>query len=124
MSYVVTPKLGKILKERNMTQKQLADLTGISQPVISRFDRNGQHLDVHLAIISRALGLTIDGLFDIYEQIEFLDNYGNVKEDNFPNIEDKTIKFEFHDRPKQNLLVQDQFNIKVAETPLDYPKVD
>ena len=63
--YNVTPRLGEILKERNLTQKQLADMTGISQPVISRFDRNGQHLDVHLVTISRALEISINDLFHL-----------------------------------------------------------
>jgi transcriptional regulator with XRE-family HTH domain len=69
-NYIVKPKLNKILKQRNMTQKDLADLTGISQAAISRFDRNAQHIDSYLVAISRALNLTIEDLFDIDEQLE------------------------------------------------------
>lgn len=69
MTYKVTPKLNKILKERNITQIQLAELIGegITQASISRFDRNKQHLDTHLVLISKALGLSIEDLFEIEE---------------------------------------------------------
>lgn len=63
--YVVTPKLGQILKDRGMTQSQLAQLTGIPQGTISKFDKNERHQDVHLVAISRALNINIEGLFDI-----------------------------------------------------------
>lgn len=69
MSYIVIPKLNKILKERNMTQTELSQLTGIPQGTISKFDRNRQHMDIHLVIISRALGISIEDLFDIKEQL-------------------------------------------------------
>lgn len=62
---IVVPKLNKILKERKMTQSQLAELTGITQASISRFDRNKQHLDVHLFSISKTLGISVEDLFDI-----------------------------------------------------------
>lgn len=67
MQYEVTPKLGKILKERVITQQQLAQMTGITQASISRFDRNKQHMDLHLVLISKALNLNIEDLFDISE---------------------------------------------------------
>jgi putative transcriptional regulator len=67
VKYIVIPRLGEILKEKNMTQMQLAELTGISQGAISRFDRNKQHLDVHLVAISRALNISIEDLFHIKE---------------------------------------------------------
>ncbi|PAD70733.1 transcriptional regulator [Bacillus sp. 7586-K] len=69
-TYVVIPKLNKILKEKGITQMQLAEMSGVSQGAISRFDRNKQHLDLHLVAISRALGLTIEDLFEISEQLE------------------------------------------------------
>jgi hypothetical protein len=50
-----------------MTQTQLSELTGIPQASISRFDRNQKHMATHLVLISRALGLTIDDLFEITE---------------------------------------------------------
>lgn len=61
----IKPKLNKILKERNMTQNELSIKTGITQPVISRFDKNGQHRSIHLYLISRALDLKIDDLFEV-----------------------------------------------------------
>ena len=47
-----------------MTQMQLAELTGISQGVISRFDRNRQHVDSHLFAIADALEIKIEELFE------------------------------------------------------------
>lgn len=61
----IKPKLNKLLKERNMTQNDLSELTGITQPVISRFDKNGQHRSNHLYLISRALNLKMDDLFEV-----------------------------------------------------------
>jgi transcriptional regulator with XRE-family HTH domain len=68
--YIVVPKLNKILKERNMTQIELSQLTGIPQGTISKFDRNRQHMDLHLVTISRVLGITMEDLFEIDEQLE------------------------------------------------------
>lgn len=65
MKYKVTPRLGELLKINKLTQKQLSEMTGISQPVISRFDRNGQHLDIHLVTISKALNVSVEELFEI-----------------------------------------------------------
>jgi DNA-binding XRE family transcriptional regulator len=53
-----------------MTQTELSQLTGIPQGTISKFDRNRQHMDLHLVIISRALNLTIEDLFEIEQQLE------------------------------------------------------
>ncbi|MDR6997766.1 helix-turn-helix transcriptional regulator [Neobacillus niacini] len=65
--YTIVPKLNRILAERKMSQTELSELTGIPQPSISRFDRNTKHMDMHLVMISRALGLTIEDLFEIKE---------------------------------------------------------
>ena len=62
--YIVRPKLNALLKERKLTQMQLAEMTGISQGVISRFDRNKQHVDVHLFSIANALNVKIEDLFE------------------------------------------------------------
>ena len=67
MDYKVTPRLGEILKEKKMTQTQLAEITGISQAVISRFDKNRQHVDLQLVLISKALNVTMEELFHIEE---------------------------------------------------------
>ncbi|MED2754629.1 helix-turn-helix transcriptional regulator [Bacillus thuringiensis] len=64
-TYIVKPRLGKILKERKLTQSQLAELANIPQSSISRFDKNEQHRDIHLIAISRALKISIDELFEV-----------------------------------------------------------
>lgn len=68
--YVVKPKLLKILKERNLTQTKLAEMANIPQSAVSRFDKNEQHKDIHLVSISKALGITMEELFDIIENKE------------------------------------------------------
>ncbi|GEM_PF-1943545 len=78
-NYIVVPRLGKILKERNMTQVELSELTGIPQGTISKFDRNKQHQSVHLIAISKALNLKcIDELFDVFEEDPF--HKSNIRE--------------------------------------------
>lgn len=66
----VRPRLIEILKEKNMTQMQLSELTGIGQGSISRFDRNKQHIDLHLVLISKALNVSIEELFYIEDVSE------------------------------------------------------
>jgi transcriptional regulator with XRE-family HTH domain len=68
VKYKVIPRLNEILKERKMTQMELSQLTGIPQGTISRFDRNKQHYDEHLVLISKALGISIEDLFHIEEE--------------------------------------------------------
>lgn len=61
----VKPRLLEILKERDLTQTQLAESASIPQAAVSRFDRSKQHSDVHLFAISRALGISIEELFEV-----------------------------------------------------------
>lgn len=61
----VTPRLTEILKEKNITQLQLAEMTGIPQGTISRFDRNERHVDWHLFAIASALNVNVPDLFVI-----------------------------------------------------------
>jgi transcriptional regulator with XRE-family HTH domain len=68
----VIPRLNEILKEREMTQLQLSKITGIPQGTISKFDRNRQHMDVHLVTISRKLNVPIEELFKISEVLNDL----------------------------------------------------
>lgn len=72
MTFQVVPILNKRLKERNLTQTQLSNLTGIGQGTISRFDRNSQHRDEHLFLISKALGLKIEDLFEVSHDLELV----------------------------------------------------
>ncbi|WP_214483091.1 helix-turn-helix transcriptional regulator [Bacillus sp. SM2101] len=64
----VNSKLSKILRERNMTQRELANLSGVTQATISRFDRNSRFEAKHLFAISRALDTTIEELFEVMEE--------------------------------------------------------
>jgi putative transcriptional regulator len=65
---IVKPRLLEILKERGLTQMDLAGMAGIPQAAVSRFDKSMQHSDEHLFRISNALGLKIEGLFKVEEQ--------------------------------------------------------
>jgi transcriptional regulator with XRE-family HTH domain len=51
-----------------LTQSQLSEDTGVPQGTISRFDRNTRHEAMHLFLISRSLGITIEELFVVEEQ--------------------------------------------------------
>lgn len=66
----VTPNLMNILKQRNLTQSQLSEDSGVPQGTISRFDKNTRHESMHLFLISRSLGITIEELFVVEEQEE------------------------------------------------------
>lgn len=67
---IIRPRLGEILKDRNMIQMDLAKAAGIPQAAVSRFDKNVQHRDDHLFRIAKALGISIEELFHIEEQEE------------------------------------------------------
>lgn len=62
---VVKPKLLKILNDRNITQQELAEITGVPQGSISRFDRNERHAAKHLFLIAHALDVSIEDLFHV-----------------------------------------------------------
>lgn len=61
----VRPRLNSILKERNITQMQLAEISGVPQGSISRFDKNERHVDWHVFALAKALGVSVDYLFVI-----------------------------------------------------------
>ena len=66
-SLVMKIKVGDILKERNITQKELSALTGINRNQIQRICSN-QHTSInkkHLEMISKALN--IEDLNDLFE---------------------------------------------------------
>lgn len=65
MNITVKPRLGAILKERNMTQMQLAELSGVPQGSISRFDKNDRHVDAHIFAIAKALDVNVEDLFEV-----------------------------------------------------------
>ena len=67
-SLVMKIKVGDILKERNITQKELSSLTGINRNQIQRICSN-QHTSInkkHLAMIANALDIRdLNDLFEI-----------------------------------------------------------
>lgn len=68
-------RLGQILETRGMTQRQLADMTGISEAHISRLvagSRNGK-LYVWLRI-AKALDLSLDDLIYVMDETKELIN--------------------------------------------------
>lgn len=60
---IVKPRLSQLLRERNLTQMQLQELSGVPQATISRFDSNKRHECTHLFAIARALGINVEELF-------------------------------------------------------------
>ncbi len=66
----VRPRLNEILKERNITQMQLAEMSGVPQGSISRFDKNERHVDWHMFAIAKALGISVSDLFVISDDAE------------------------------------------------------
>lgn len=65
--YIVRPRLKEILKEFQLSQHQLAKMSGVPQGTISVFDKRTRHDDEHLFAISRALGLGVEDLFEVIE---------------------------------------------------------
>ena len=67
MSLVVTGRLSKILTEKDIKQKELALMTGLTEPTISRFDKQTRYDIETLFRISRALNSAIEDLFEVIE---------------------------------------------------------
>lgn len=65
--YNVRPKLSKILKERNITQLDIATAADVPQSFISRFDRSENHNDSNLYSIAKALNIKIEDLFEVVD---------------------------------------------------------
>ncbi len=70
MILTVKPRLKEVLKEKGLTQLQLAELSGVPQGSISRFDRNEKHQDWHVFAIARALQVSVEYLFEVSDQSE------------------------------------------------------
>lgn len=70
--YHATPKKLKTLLDAAgiKTQKEFAELVGVKEPTISRFDSQTRYdIDV-LVSVSKALGMTIEELFIIEEVVD------------------------------------------------------
>jgi transcriptional regulator with XRE-family HTH domain len=64
--YEIRCKIGDILKERDLTQYGLSDLSGVPQGSISRIiNGNKRYNYEHLTRIADALELTVPDLFEI-----------------------------------------------------------
>lgn len=59
----VMPRLSEILAERNLRQKDLAEMACMTEATISRFSRQSRYEIETLFRISRALDLKIEDLF-------------------------------------------------------------
>lgn len=68
--YKVTTKLPDILKERGISQKELAEMTGLTAATISRFKKQDRFDIATLVAVSNALDMTIEELFYIEEVTE------------------------------------------------------
>lgn len=67
--YTATPKMTVLRKEQGLTGEDLAELSGVTQATISRFDRQIRY-DINVLIsLSRALGVTIEELFTVEEDL-------------------------------------------------------
>ena len=68
--YKATPKMNEIRNQKGLKGKELAELVGVTEPTISRFDTQKRYdIDV-LVSVSKALGVTIEELFKIEENKE------------------------------------------------------
>jgi transcriptional regulator with XRE-family HTH domain len=68
--YKATPRMNEIRKERGINGKELAEMVGVTEPTISRFDSQKRYdIDV-LVSVSKALGVTVEELFIIEEHEE------------------------------------------------------
>ena len=69
--YKAIPRLHEVRKEKGIkTSKELAQMVGVSEPTISRFDSQKRYdIDV-LVSVSKVLGVPIEELFYIEENKE------------------------------------------------------
>jgi DNA-binding Xre family transcriptional regulator len=61
----VTPRLSEILAERNLRQKDLAEMASTTEATISRFSRQSRYEIETLIRVSRALDMKVEDLFNI-----------------------------------------------------------
>lgn len=67
MQMKVKPRLNELLKQRGWTQMKLSEESGVPQGAISRFDKTTQGKYSHLFSLARALGVSVEDLFEIEE---------------------------------------------------------
>lgn len=71
--YVATPKsLRTVLKDKDINRmKDVADMVGVKEATISRFDKQTRYDTNTLVSIMKVFDLTIDDLFTIKENEDF-----------------------------------------------------
>jgi transcriptional regulator with XRE-family HTH domain len=68
--YKAKPRMNEIRKERGINGKELAEMVGVTEPTISRFDSQSRYdIDV-LISVSKALKVSVEDLFHIEENKE------------------------------------------------------
>lgn len=78
--YIVIPRLRELLsKSKFKNQKEFAEAVGVKEPTISRFDSQTRYDISTLVAISRTLGVTIDDLFYVEEQLDLIDMINEIK---------------------------------------------
>jgi predicted transcriptional regulator len=61
----VKPRLNTIMDQFGYTQQQLEEISNVPQSIISRFDKQENHKDIHVARLLDALEITHNELFEI-----------------------------------------------------------
>ena len=80
MARGITNQIAKLLSERNMTQKELAQLTGMTESTISHYMKGDRvPRGVNLVKIAKALGTTTDYLLEAEENANEGDSFETVK---------------------------------------------
>lgn len=80
MARGITNKIAKLLSEQNMTQKELAQLTGLTESTISHYVKGDRvPRGVNLVKIAKALGTTTDYLLETEEKTNERDSFETVK---------------------------------------------
>jgi len=65
MEHTFGERLKKYRQEKRLTQQDLADLLGVSNKTVSRWESDGGYPDVSVLVpLARALGITVDDLLD------------------------------------------------------------
>ncbi|MFD0827091.1 helix-turn-helix domain-containing protein [Neobacillus sp. M.A.Huq-85] len=68
--YIAKPRMNEIRKELGINGKELAELAGVTEPTISRFDSQARYdIDV-LISVAKALKVSVEELFTIEENKE------------------------------------------------------
>lgn len=80
MARGITNQIAKLLSEQNMTQKELAQLTGMTESTISHYMKGDRvPRGVNLVKIAKALGTTTDYLLETEENVNEGDSFETVK---------------------------------------------